>query len=253
MLEGLREGTAGAGELAARFREAAEPAVASAEAFREAARRLTTLFPQLESSADGYDRINQALAAAAQELTRSSVGYREAGDRIGELTGELQRTLKLQVLGTREFSEAMDKASGFVQAIGPASERVERAAAGLHTASEQTAAVVQSIQGSVSVQDEAMVNMRTTAEQVLEAMQRQASHWGSFLSELDRLQSTINQSVEALTTRLPHSIDHTLVHFDAALGEGVARLGGSIERLREAMDDLQERLETLMVDSGRRR
>jgi len=147
----------------------------------------------------------------------------------------------------------METAAGFVGAIGPASERVERAATGLREASDRTAEVVDTIKTSVSAQDGAMDRMRQTAEQVLEAMRRQSGHWSDFLGDLDRLQSTLSASIDALGTKLPHSIDHTLVHFDAALGEGVARLGGSVERLREAMDDLQERLETLMIDPSRRR
>ena len=39
------------------------------------------------------------------------------------------------------------------------------------------------------------------------------------------------------------SVDGTLVQFDAVLAEGVLRINGSIERLREAMDDLIEQLE----------
>lgn len=252
-LGALKENTASTADLVGRFKDAADPAASAADAFREAARRLNTLFPRLEESADGYARINQALASAAGELTASSGQYQKAGEQMGVLTRELQKTLKFQVLGTQKFAESMDRAAGFVQAIGPASERVERAADGLRSASDRTAEVVQSIQSSVSVQDEAMTHMRTTAEMVLQAMQRQSSHWGNFLGELDRLQGTLNSSVDALTTKLPHSIDHTLVHFDAALAEGVARLGGAVERLREAMDDLQERLEMVMADGGRRR
>jgi methyl-accepting chemotaxis protein len=252
-LVSLNQGTSDAGLLADRFKAAAEPAALAATSFNEAAKRIGGLFPRLDESADGYDRINLALASAAGELTASSTQYQKAGEQIGLLTRELQKTLKYQVLGTQKFAESMDRAAVFVQAIGPASERVERAADGLRSASERTAEVVNTIQTSVSVQDEAMGHMRTTAEMVLQAMQRQSSHWGSFLGELDRLQATLTSSVEAITTKLPHSIDHTLVHFDAALGEGVSRLGGTVERLREAMDDLQERLELVMADSGRRR
>ena len=58
--------------------------------------------------------------------------------------------------------------------------------------------------------------------------------------------------VDAFAERLPHSVDQTLVQFDAALGEGVSRLGSAIARMREAMDDLLERLETLLDAKGRR-
>jgi chromosome segregation ATPase len=252
-MSALQSGTQGATQMADRFKAAADPAASAASSFLEASRRLTGLFPRLAESADGYTRINEALTSAAAELSNSSAQYQVAGEQIGQVTRELQKTLKYQVLGTQKFSESMDRAAGFVRAIGPASERVERAADGLRSASERTAEVVQTIQDSVSTQDEAMTQMRTTAQMVLQAMQHQSSHWGNFLGELDRLQGTLNTSVDTLTTKLPHSIDHTLVHFDAALSEGVSRLGGAIERLREAMDDLQERLEMVMSDSGRRR
>ena len=52
-------------------------------------------------------------------------------------------------------------------------------------------------------------------------LRHQSNHWGQFLSEMGRLESVLQTSVQTLSTELPHSIDHTLVHFDAALGEGV--------------------------------
>ena len=56
----------------------------------------------------------------------------------------------------------------------------------------------------------------------------------------------LDTSVDTFTQQMPEAIDHTLVHFDAALAEGVERLGSAVERLREAMDDLQERLEQVL-------
>ncbi len=249
----LNQSTTGLSSLAGQFRDAAIPASDAAKSFEDAARRLTTLFPQLESSADGYDRVNQALAAAATELTGAGVSYAASGEQMQALLKELQHTLKLQVLGTREFAGAMDKATHFVDTIGPASERVERAAVGLHDAAEKTTEVVRTVQTTVEIQDGAIVQMRDTASTVVDALKHQASHWSSFLGEMSRLESLLKTSVETLGSELPHSIDHTLVHFDAALGEGVARIGSAIERLREAMDDLNERLEGMLADGGRRR
>ena len=249
----LNQSTTGLSSLAGKFHDAALPASDAAKSFQDAARRLTTLFPQLESSADGYDKVNQALATAAIELTNAGHSYASSGEKMEALHKELQHTLKLQVLGTREFNGAMDKATIFVDTIGPASERVERAAAGLHEAAEKTTAVVRTVQSTVEIQDGAIVQMKDTATSVVDALKHQASHWGHFLSEMSRLESVLQSSVQTLSSELPHSIDHTLVHFDAALGEGVARIGSAIERLREAMDDLNERLEGMLADESRRR
>ncbi|MFT5681433.1 MAG: hypothetical protein ACI8RZ_002339 [Myxococcota bacterium] len=249
----LSQSTTGLSSLAGQFRDAAIPASDAARLFEDAARQLTTLFPQLESSADGYDRVNQALAAAATELTVAGVSYSTSGTHMQSLLKEFQHTLKLQVLGTREFAGAMEKATHFVDTIGPASERVERAAVGLHQAAEKTTEVVRTVQTTVEIQDGAIVQMRDTASTVVEALKHQAEHWGSFIGEMSRLETVLKTSVETLSTELPHSIDHTLVHFDAALGEGVARIGSAIERLREAMDDLNERLEGMLTDGSRRR
>jgi len=50
--------------------------------------------------------------------------------------------------------------------------------------------------------------------------------------------------VNSFAKTLPQCVDRTLVNFDQVLGEGVARLGVAIERLKEAMDDLVEGLES---------
>jgi hypothetical protein len=60
-----------------------------------------------------------------------------------------------------------------------------------------------------------------------------------------QLQSTLTAGVDAFSEQLPQAVDNTMVHFDAAMGKGVARLGSSVERMREAMDDLVEQLETI--------
>ena len=57
------------------------------------------------------------------------------------------------------------------------------------------------------------------------------------------MQQVLTVGVDAFAQKLPQSVDGTLVQFDAVLAEGVLRINGSIERLREAMDDLIEQLE----------
>ena len=59
---------------------------------------------------------------------------------------------------------------------------------------------------------------------------------------MEQLQQVLTVGVDAFAQQLPQSVDGTLVQFDAVLAEGVLRINGSIERLREAMDDLIEQL-----------
>ena len=53
----------------------------------------------------------------------------------------------------------------------------------------KTTEVVRTVQNTVEIQDGAIVQMKETAGTVVQALQKQASHWGSFLSEMDRLEA----------------------------------------------------------------
>ena len=71
----------------------------------------------------------------------------------------------------------------------------------------------------------------------------QSNRLNQVTDQMSLLQDVLTNGVQAFAKTLPKSVDQTLVSFDQALGEGVARLGVAIERLREAMDDLIEELE----------
>ena len=74
--------------------------------------------------------------------------------------------------------------------------------------------------------------------------QQQSDQLGSFSKEMGRMQNVLTVGVDAFSERLPHSVDQTLLQFDAALGVGVARWssnGPVIARQDEPMptgDDL---------------
>ncbi len=71
----------------------------------------------------------------------------------------------------------------------------------------------------------------------------QSNRLNQVTEQISLLQDVLTHGVQAFAKTLPKSVDQTLVNFDQVLGEGVARLGITIERLREAMDDLIEELE----------
>ena len=83
------------------------------------------------------------------------------------------------------------------------------------------------------------------SQSVLNVFEGQADQLTQFSQEMQVLQEVLTHGVTAFSDRLPQSVNQTLVQFDSALGEGVARLGSSISRLRETMDDVLERLDTM--------
>ncbi|MED5374358.1 MAG: hypothetical protein VX899_25290 [Myxococcota bacterium] len=230
-----------------RFQSAAEPAAAAAQAFQHAAGAMGELVPKMDQTTQSYEGMNRALVRAARQLSESSRAYAEAGSEVAELVNGLQATLDKQLEGNQHFIETVGQATGFIQALGPASQSVKTAAQELEQASTHTAQVVGALKETVIVQGKAVTHMRDSSTGIVNAMAQQQAQWQTLMGDMDKLQRTLSVGVDTIGKRLPTAIDGTMVHFDAALGEGVERMGSSIERLREAMDDLQERLETLMA------
>jgi methyl-accepting chemotaxis protein len=245
-LEALKRTTTDLDGLSSSFANAAHPAIEAGAAFHNAALEAGRILPQLEAARDGYEAINTSLSSTAQELARSSQSYTSAGAQVGELLGQLETSMSLQNAGNEQLEKTLDRASRFTEQLPEASKMVVDAAQGLQGASLRTAEVVSSITDAVKVQDDTVGQMKDTAKVLVSVLQRQSGQWEQFHSEMDRLQQVLDTSVDTFTKQMPEAIDHTLVHFDAALAEGVERLGSAVERLREAMDDLQERLEQVL-------
>ncbi len=248
-LDMLQRTTVDLDGLSSNFANAAHPAIEAGAAFHNAALEVGRILPQLETAREGYEAINTSLSSTAQELARSSQSYTTAGTKVGQLLGQMETSMSLQQAGNEELVKTLDRASRFTEKLPEASKLVEDAAQGLQGASLRTAEVVQSITDAVQVQDDTVGHMKETAKVLVSVLQRQSGQWEQFHGEMDRLQQVLDTSVDTFTQQMPEAIDHTLVHFDAALGEGVERLGSAVERLREAMDDLQERLEQVL-DKG---
>lgn len=251
-LGGLQRTTTELDGLVGRFNDAARPAGDAAKAFQNAAGAMGQLVPKLDQTTASYETMNQALVRAARQLSESSRAYAEAGHEVAELVGGLQSTLDRQLEGNRQFVDTVGQATEFIESLGPASQSVRTAAVELEQASTHTAEVVRGLKDTVIVQGKAVTHMRDSAGTMVSAMEQQAEAWKILMADMDELKSTLSSGVETISVRLPGAIDSTMIHFDAALAEGVERLGSSTERLREAMDDLQERLDIVLNDKRQR-
>ncbi|MFT5584273.1 MAG: methyl-accepting chemotaxis protein [Cognaticolwellia sp.] len=245
-------GSAGSIEqVVERFHQAALPAASAAESFRQAAGVMSELVPKMDETTRSYEGMNKSLVRAARQLSESSRSYAEAGGEVASLVNGLQATLQQQVEGNKHFIQTVGQATGFIEALGPASQSVKSAARELEEASTHTADVVNKLKETVIVQGKAVTHMRDSSTGMVQAMADQRAQWERLMGDMDKLQDTMGKGMDTFSVKLPEAIDSTLVHFDAALGEGVERMGSSIERLREAMDDLQERLEIITADKRR--
>lgn len=245
-------GSAGSIEqVVERFHQAALPAASAAESFQQAAGVMSELVPKMDETTRSYEGMNKSLVRAARQLAESSRSYAEAGGEVATLVNGLQATLQQQLEGNKHFIQTVGQATGFIEALGPASQSVKSAARELEEASSHTADVVNKLKETVIVQGKAVTHMRDSSTGMVQAMADQRAQWERLMGDMDKLQDTMGQGMDTFSVKLPEAIDSTLVHFDAALGEGVERMGSSIERLREAMDDLQERLEVITADKRR--
>ena len=213
---------------------------------------MSELVPKMDETTRSYEGMNKSLVRAARQLSESSRAYAEAGGEVADLVNGLQATLKQQLEGNKHFIQTVGQATGFIEALGPASQSVKSAARELEEASTHTAAVVNKLKETVIVQGKAVTHMRDSSTGMVQAMADQHAQWARLMGDMDKLQDTMGTGMDTFSVRLPEAIDSTLVHFDAALGEGVERMASSIERLREAMDDLQERLEVITADKRRK-
>lgn len=250
-VDNLRGSAGSIEQVVERFHQAALPAASAAESFQQAAGVMSELVPKMDETTRSYEGMNKSLVRAARQLAESSRSYAEAGGEVASLVNGLQATLQQQVEGNKHFIQTVGQATGFIEALGPASQSVKSAARELEEASTHTADVVNKLKETVIVQGKAVTHMRDSSTGMVQAMADQRAQWERLMGDMDKLQDTMGKGMDTFSVKLPEAIDSTLVHFDAALGEGVERMSSSIERLREAMDDLQERLEVITADKRR--
>jgi hypothetical protein len=251
-LSDLRTSATDLGALVVELKAAMTPAVTASGNFRVAAERISTVFPNIESTATSYRAFNKSLQEASSQFSSTTSSYLEACGSMDGLLQDIRQSLVLQTKCNQVFSKTLTQVTDSVRNLEPVSMGMQSAAQDVRAISEQTASAVAVIRQATVAQDASVRHMQDIGGNLLTVFQSQSQQLGQFSKEMVKLQNVLGTGVDAFADRLPHSVEQTLVHFDAALGEGVARLGTSIERLREAMDDLLERMDS-MFETKRRR
>lgn len=251
-LESLETSTHSLGTLIEQMQALAEPTNAAAKDFKEASMNITAAFPSIKTTSESYNKLNDSLSQAAIVLSNTTDSYIEAGDNMTTLLEHVQSSMTLQVQSNKTVSSTLDSAATTIQSFAPLAEQLQAASGNVLEISSQTAKAVEIIREATNAQQLSANQMEEMAQHVLQTLSNQAKGLDSFSEHIHQLHHTLTAGVDAFSTALPQSVDHTLLRFDVALGEGVARLGSAVERLREAMDDLIERVET-MLDTRRRK
>ena len=168
------------------------------------------------------------------------------------LLADIKQSLVLQTKCNQVFSRTLTQVKASVDAFIPVSTGMQSAAGNVKELSSSTAQVVSVIKDATVMQDRSVTQIQEMSAALIQLFQQQTEQLSVVSGNFVQLQSTLTAGVDAFSEQLPEVVDNTLVHFDAALAKGVTRLGSSVERMREAMDDLVEQLET-MLDGKKKR
>jgi len=165
---------------------------------------------------------------------------------------QIQSGMTLQAKYSQLFARTLEKTEQTIRMLEPMAEGMQRAASDIQGVSSQTSSVVQVIRGAAEVQDNSVRQQKEMSQHILSLFDAHAKQMDSFSSDMVVLQDVLGKGVEAFASRLPKSVHQSLLQFDEVMGEGVARLGSAVERLREAMDDLLESLEAMKTPKKKR-
>lgn len=211
--------------------------------FKEASNNITAVFPNISDTAKSYKDFNLSLIQATQSLSTTAVQYADAGHDMADLLTNIQRSMGLQDRSNQAVNQTLTQAEQTIRSLEPVTASMRQAAGDIRLISEQTTNTVDTIQKAASAQNQTVQQMGKLSAQLLKTIGMQSNRLNQVTEQMSLLQEVLTHGVQAFAKTLPKSVDQTLVNFDQALGEGVARLGIAIERLREAMDDLIEELE----------
>jgi methyl-accepting chemotaxis protein len=243
-LSDLRDSAIDLDGLVERLQKVIQPTTSAAQNFRVASENISTVFPNISETAKSYHDFNQSLLNATRSLASTAQQYSEAGDDMHSLLTGVRQSLQLQSKSNETVSSTLEQAADTIRSLEPISLSMRDAAGDIRLISEQTAGTVDVIHRATSSQNLSVKQMSKMSSELLEILNFQSKQLGGVTKEMGNLQQVLTSGVHAFSKALPRSVDQTLVQFDAALGEGVHRMGSAIERLREAMDDLIEQLES---------
>lgn len=242
-LSNLKDSTKELNEVMTGLHSSVQPVQEASLHFKEASKNITAVFPNISDTAKSYQDFNQSLIKATQSLSLTATQYVEAGHDMAKLLYDVQQSMGLQDRSNQAVNQTLAQAENTIRSLEPVTESMRQAAGDIKLISEQTTNTVDAIQKSAAAQNQTVQQMGKLSAQLLKTIGMQSNRLNQVTEQMSLLQDVLTNGVQAFAKTLPKSVDQTLVNFDQALGEGVARLGIAIERLREAMDDLIEELE----------
>lgn len=222
-----------------------EPTSRAAADFKQASSQIQAVFPNITDTANSYHQFNQSLTVATKSLTDTADKYSVAGSNMHSMLQGIQQTMTLQNTSNQAVSQTLTQVNQTIDALEPLVQLMQESSNNIRLVSEQTTASISTMEQATSAQNHTVQQMGTLSGQLLQTMNTQVTHLTQLTKQMEMLQKTLTVGVDAFAQTLPETVDKTLVNFDAALAEGVLRLGSSIERLREAMDDMIEQLDTM--------
>ena len=225
------------------LKESMKPATTVSENFMKASSQLQVVFPNISDTADSYHRFNESLQQASNALASTANQYSQAGGHMTGMLGEIQQSLGLQNQSNDAVSMTLQGVQTTIDNLEPVVRLMQQASHDIRVVSEGSTSTIETMKQATDSQNQSVQQMGKLSAQLLKTLSTQSTRLIELTGQMEQMQQVLTVGVDAFAQQLPQSVDGTLVQFDAVLAEGVLRINGSIERLREAMDDLIEQLE----------
>ena len=225
------------------LKESMTPATTVSENFKQASNQLQAVFPNISETADSYHRFNQSLQEASNALAFTADKYSKAGGDMGGLLSQIEQSLGLQNQSNQSVSTTLQGVENTINNLEPVVRLMQQASHDIRVVSEGSTNTIETMKQATESQNQSVQQMGKLSAQLLKTLSSQSTRLVDLTGQMEQMQQVLTIGVDAFAQQLPQSVDGTLVQFDAVLAEGVLRINGSIERLREAMDDLIEQLE----------
>ena len=225
------------------LKESMKPATIVSENFMLASSQLQAVFPNISETAESYHRFNKSLQQASNTLSSTADKYSQAGGDMQSMLGQIQQSLGLQNQSNDAVSMTLQGVQTTIDNLEPVVRLMQQASQDIRVVSEGSTSTIETMKQATDSQNQSVQQMGKLSAQLLKTLSAQSTRLIELTGQMEQMQQVLTVGVDAFAQQLPQSVDGTLVQFDAVLAEGVLRINGSIERLREAMDDLIEQLE----------
>ena len=225
------------------LKESMTPATTVSENFKQASNQLQAVFPNISDTADSYHQFNTSLQEASKALAITAEKYSKAGGDMGMVLSQIEESLDLQNQSNQSVSTTLQGVENTINNLEPVVRLMQQASHDIRVVSEGSTNTIETMKQATESQNQSVQQMGKLSGQLLKTLSSQSKRLLELTGQMEQMQKVLTVGVDAFAHQLPQSVDGTLVQFDAVLAEGVLRINGSIERLREAMDDLIEQLE----------